>query len=362
MASYGSLSSWELGYVLVDGKNAAGAYYSFEWTSSKKSNGVTTVSWNLYGKGRTSSPKTLHSSIDLDLYIGESKSDLWTVTDKTTPTRFEENSEGEGTLICGNSFDITHSADGTASFTVKMKVTIVHYDDGHETDETFILDTNHHDYTVTFDSNGGSTPNPATTTVTYDGIYGTLPTVTRTGYSFSGWYTAASGGSKIESSTKVTITADQILYAHWEANVYKVTFNSNGGKNTAGGAFTNDKYGEEESWVNIRYSSHDYCTMLNNIPTRPGYEFLGWYATKEGGKQIYSAYGVAISGSDYWNNELCWIYAGDATFYAQWKPKADLGVKVKSVWREGSSFVKRDGVWKNGVQIYRKVDGIWKTR
>lgn len=70
-------------------------------------------------------------------------------------------------------------------------------------------------YTVSFDSNGG---NPVNTvlTVTYDGIYGTtLPTPTRTDYSFAGWYTSASGGTKIISLTKVSITSDTTLYAHW---------------------------------------------------------------------------------------------------------------------------------------------------
>jgi len=70
-------------------------------------------------------------------------------------------------------------------------------------------------YTVTFNANGGGTPNPKTKTVTYDSTYGTLASVTREGYSFTGWYTAASGGTKIEATTKVQITANQTLYAHW---------------------------------------------------------------------------------------------------------------------------------------------------
>jgi len=44
------------------------------------------------------------------------------------------------------------------------------------------------EFTVYFDSNGGSAPEPASKTVTYDEAYGELPTVTKPGYIFEGWY------------------------------------------------------------------------------------------------------------------------------------------------------------------------------
>jgi uncharacterized repeat protein (TIGR02543 family) len=61
-------------------------------------------------------------------------------------------------------------------------------------------------------------------TVTYASTYGTLPTPTRSGYTFDGWYTAESGGTKIESTTTVSITSNQILYGHWtlSKNCYQV--------------------------------------------------------------------------------------------------------------------------------------------
>ncbi|MBQ9814265.1 MAG: InlB B-repeat-containing protein [Lachnospiraceae bacterium] len=69
-------------------------------------------------------------------------------------------------------------------------------------------------YTVSFNANGGSV-STSSKSVTYDQTYGTLPTPTRTGYTFDGWYTSSSGGTRIYSSTKVTITSNQNLYAHW---------------------------------------------------------------------------------------------------------------------------------------------------
>jgi uncharacterized repeat protein (TIGR02543 family) len=67
-------------------------------------------------------------------------------------------------------------------------------------------------YTVTFNANGGSV-SPTTRTVAYNAAIGTLPTPTRSGYTFDGWYTAASGGTQINASTKVT--ANVSYFAHW---------------------------------------------------------------------------------------------------------------------------------------------------
>lgn len=67
---------------------------------------------------------------------------------------------------------------------------------------------------MTLDANGGSVT-PASAYLTYGGTYGSLPTPTCDGYTFDGWYTAASGGEKIENTTQVTIPSAHTLYAHW---------------------------------------------------------------------------------------------------------------------------------------------------
>lgn len=68
--------------------------------------------------------------------------------------------------------------------------------------------------TVFFDANGGQV-SASHKSVTKDAKYGSMPTPTRDGYTFDGWFTAASGGSQITSSTIVTQTEDHTLYAHW---------------------------------------------------------------------------------------------------------------------------------------------------
>jgi uncharacterized repeat protein (TIGR02543 family) len=70
--------------------------------------------------------------------------------------------------------------------------------------------------TVTFNSQGGTTPNPATLNVTYGSTYGTLATTSRTGYTFGGWWTGINGtGTQVTAATIITITEAQTLYAKW---------------------------------------------------------------------------------------------------------------------------------------------------
>ena len=72
-------------------------------------------------------------------------------------------------------------------------------------------------YTATFNSNGGTTANPATITKQYGAQLGTLPTTSRVNYTFAGWFTAASGGTQILTTTTMG-SANVTYYAHWVAN------------------------------------------------------------------------------------------------------------------------------------------------
>ena len=67
-------------------------------------------------------------------------------------------------------------------------------------------------YTITFNGNGG-TPS-VTSMTTIDQKLPELPTATHSGrYSFDGWYTAASGGTKITTAT--VFYENTTVYAHW---------------------------------------------------------------------------------------------------------------------------------------------------
>ncbi len=69
--------------------------------------------------------------------------------------------------------------------------------------------------TITFNANGGSC-GTLSKTMDCGGSIGSLPTPSRTYYTSDGWYTAASGGSKVANST--AFTEDTTLYAHWTLN------------------------------------------------------------------------------------------------------------------------------------------------
>ena len=158
-------------------------------------------------------------------------------------------------------------------------------------------------YTVNFNANGGST-STASKTVTYDSTYGTLPTPTRTGYTFAGWYDSASGGTQVTSSTKVSITTTQTLYARWTANSYTVKFDSQGGSSITDKSVTYDStYGALSS------------------PTKTGYTFAGWYNSASGGTQVTSSTKVSITATQ--------------TLYARWTANT-YTIKFNANGGEGS--------------------------
>lgn len=118
---------------------------------------------------------------------------------------------------------------------------------------------------ITFNTNGGSVSQNSKT-VTSGSTYGSLPTPLRDGYTFDGWYTSASGGSQVTSSS--TCSSNITLYAHWTAvpkqKTVKITFDPNGGRTS-------------QSSKTITGGSR-----LTGLPTatRNGYMFLGWAMDK----------------------------------------------------------------------------------
>ena len=95
--------------------------------------------------------------------------------------------------------------------------------DKHETDTPVPTE-----FTITFNGNGG-TPSVGSMRTTNQKLT-SLPTATRSGrYSFDGWYTAASGGTKITTAT--VFYENTTVYAHW-------TYIGGGGSSGGGGGYT----------------------------------------------------------------------------------------------------------------------------
>src|SRR5699024_10137544 len=114
----------------------------------------------------------------------------------------------------------------------------------------------------------------------------TLPTTTRSGHYFNGWFTAASGGSKISTTTKVTGT--RRYYAQWLVN-RTVTFHRNGENAT-------------NMATKIVHNGHQIGTLAT--VSRTGHSFHGWWTTSaaSGGTQLATTT----------------VITSNITYYARW--------------------------------------------
>ena len=120
-------------------------------------------------------------------------------------------------------------------------------------------------HTLTYDANGG-TGAPASETQTYSVLSPTSFTVssaqpTKTGHTFNGWSSTAGGSVEYTAGDSIPASADKTLYAVWQINTYQVSFNANGG--TGAPAAQTKTYGVD-------------LTLSSTVPTRTGYNFLGW--------------------------------------------------------------------------------------
>jgi uncharacterized repeat protein (TIGR02543 family) len=150
-----------------------------------------------------------------------------------------------------------------------------------------------HNTAINLDGNGGTPPTdavgPVFATSFHDGQVPFPAAAMRTGYTFAGWFTSVAGGTQVNETTYLGAGGPKTftLYARWSANLYTVSFNSQGGSNVA-----------PES---VNYG--DPATPPAP-PVRAGYTFLGWYADASGGDQ--------------W--EFTTPITADLTLYAQWSP------------------------------------------
>ena len=176
-------------------------------------------------------------------------------------------------------------------------------------------------YTVKFDANGGSGA-PSSVTKT-QGVTLYLPTKkpTRSNYTFMGWNAnSAATNATYAAGGAYTRNANVTLYAVWQYSpeTYTVRYNANGG--TGAPSSQIKTYGET-------------LTLSSTIPTRSGYNFLGWSTSSTATSATYGA------GGSYTAN------AG-ATLYAVWEKAnyefsiSNLTVSDSEPYRYGTITVK----------------------
>ncbi|MCI8340684.1 MAG: leucine-rich repeat protein [Eggerthellaceae bacterium] len=155
--------------------------------------------------------------------------------------------------------------------------------------------------TLTWNSQGGSSV--ANTSATYSSsakVPMPASNPTRAGYTFAGWWTAASGGTQVTSSTALP-TANATYHAHWSLNPYSITYELDGGS-VSGNPTT--------------YNAETASFTLKS-PTRTGYTFAGWS-------------GTGLSGSANKTVTIAKGSTGDRSYTAHWTPaiSADVPFEV----------------------------------
>ena len=156
-------------------------------------------------------------------------------------------------------------------------------------------------YTVTYNNNGG-TGGSSSASVSI-GSSTTLPTPTQTSYVLNGWYTEASGGTKIANAGSAYTPSSSItLYAQWTAG-YVVTYNYSG--NYAGGDATTTTTVLPGTFITLP------------TPTRANYLFADWFST---------GYGYSPGGASIQINESR-VFAVDwaATYYVYYNVQGAVG-------------------------------------
>ena len=117
-------------------------------------------------------------------------------------------------------------------------------------------------YTLTYDLDGGEWENDTTYTYTkkYNEEVEVKADPTKEGYTFVGWMSAE---VEVENG-KFTMPAKNVtLKAKWEANIYKVTYDLDGGEWT-------------EATNEFPYEYKATVEVVKTVPTREGYKFSGW--------------------------------------------------------------------------------------
>ena len=191
-------------------------------------------------------------------------------------------------------------------------------------------------YTITFDGNGGT--NPSSITKDYNTQIGTLPTSTRIGYTFKGWYTAKTGGTKIEATTKIP-AKNTTYYARWQVNQYTLTFDGNGGTNPSSITKNYDTQigtlPTSTRKYTVTFNTNSQGVSLDKSSEKINYNLDGWYTAKTGGSKITSTTMMPAQNTTYYarwsTNGITLAEATKSGFMCTWNTKSDgTGTKYSS--------------------------------
>ena len=177
------------------------------------------------------------------------------------------------------------------------------------------------EYAITLDKNGGTADGSAT--VTFDSKpLGSVHAPVRANYHVTGYYTAASDGTKVADADGTLIVnvggytdtlgnwikAENVkLFAYWAGDTYDVKLDKNQGE-TDGAAIATYGSGTLD---------------ITTVPARTGFDVVGYYITGNPDKMIANADGTLVeSAEDYTDEYGKWIkVSDDVILYAHWEAK-----------------------------------------
>ena len=154
-------------------------------------------------------------------------------------------------------------------------------------------------YTVTYNANGGKGTMASQTVNAGNSVTIKANTFTRSDHTFTGWNTRADGtGTGYAAGNTITPNSNLTLYAQWnytgggsyEPDEARLHFNSRGGTEVEG------EVGENPFYFN----------PYENIPSRPGYRFTGWYDSSR-------------LDNRYDEDEKIYVPLGSKTVFAGWE-------------------------------------------
>ena len=297
-----------------------GASYSqnSQWTASNTVytvKAVCTISYNKNGGSGTMSPTYVaygssYNVVDNSFTAPAGQSTTYTITFNSNYTG-STNTTKTVTNVLPKEFDTWHqnSASGTAlapgtAITVKADITLyATWKDGTLQKGTIQLgsktrsNTTATGYTVSFDTQGGSSVGDLTSTKT-------------TKYTFQGWMTSASGTEiEYDSTTSYSFTQDTTLYAKWSSTV------TNGSLN------------------------------LPAAPLKTGYNLLGWGTSAQA--TTYKQPGDSITPTK------------NMTYYAIWKAAGNIRIYVDGEYKVALPYIYTGNEWKLVIP-YIKSSTDWK--
>lgn len=221
-------------------------------------------------------------------------SDTGRAWDHNDPSHYSMAAGSEG-LEFGN---IGSSGGGSVTLPGKYRITVT----GTGASARFKFANYVEEYTITLDVGDGELGDGVDDELeTVGGKLANLPTpAAPSGKMFDGWYTAATGGTKITASTE--FTEDGTIYAQYKDipnTEFTITFNA-GEHGTCATA--------SAETVNGRLASLPEVTVDN------GYEFLGWYTAAENGDLVDTSYD----------------FTGSVTLHAQYKAATTVTISTQA--------------------------------